>query len=244
MKLIGGHDYYDGAGYGVDETVLFLRKKQMRLEDIDEQDDHPFRQPAPWSFHRSSDDDVRGFLSPFFVVVAGKLYPGLEERRISTACYGFHPDEVVYHYELSEALEALDRYEDRMSRPLLYTGTGRTGVMHRRACLKEHFNSGITREQTDWLIDNRITVLSSSIHPYDYKAVVGIRTNHACLKDLQFFKKLDPCTAHMEIQGWISGVLPFNKDVVEISDIDRIRKAGFDTRKSFRKAPEKKRKRA
>ena len=29
MKIIGGHDYYEGAGLGVDESIVFLCKERL-----------------------------------------------------------------------------------------------------------------------------------------------------------------------------------------------------------------------
>lgn len=245
MKLIGGHDFYDGAGYGVDETIVFLRDRKMRLSDVEALDghQHPFHHPAPWEFNEDR-DGVSGSLCPFLVVVAGKIYPGLEEVNRYWGRHGHRPDTHIFHYNLDDALSVYDTYCDR-TRAFTYDSIyGFDSRADRRERLKSFFATTITREQTDWLIDNKVTVLSSFYEPYHSRKGIQIRLNHACLKDLQFYKKLDPFTTHMEIQSWLSGVLPFNKDVVDISDRDKIRKAGFDVKTSFRKPPGKRAKSA
>lgn len=235
MKIIGGHDYYDGAGYGVDETVLFLRNKAVDLNAVDAIEEHPFEMLSPWPFGNTP-EGYRGSLTPFAVVIGGRIYPGLEEYRTYNTSAGYRPDEHRYHYDLSSTLEAYDAHCAFTAR-FIYIANGASDIVaDRRERLKGHFSRELTKTELDWLIANKVSVLSTHNRP---RGEISVKINHACLKQIEFYKALDPFTTHMEIQSWISGVLPQSKPTLELSDIDKIRKAGFDTKISFRKPPQK-----
>jgi hypothetical protein len=227
MRLIGGHDYYDGAGMGVDTSVVFVRETARRLADLPVITDHPFRVPDPASY-----GDVRDGveLIPTLILIGGERVPALEERVTpswrETSCF---------HYGLPDALNAIDRARQRKP--------SRWGSFLRRRSLSDElrafFGAGIRPEETAWLIDHHVTILTSW-RPANWsrtEKTVPAQVNHACLKDLELYKRLDPATAHMRISSFISGVLPFQRETVELSDKDRIRKAGFDLKGSFRKEP-------
>jgi hypothetical protein len=111
--------------------------------------------------------------------------------------------------------------------------------------LRAFFEADIRPKETAWLIDHHVTVLSAW-RPAGWdrlKEVVPAQVNHACLKELELYRKIDPTTAHMRISSFVSGVLPFERETVEIGDRDRIRKAGFDLKSSFRR-PKGQKKRA
>ncbi|MFX4300344.1 hypothetical protein [Pseudosulfitobacter pseudonitzschiae] len=237
MKILGGHDFYDGAGYGVDKTILFLRDKANHLHVVDGLEDHPFRIQKPWPYNYTP-DDYRGTLEPFLVAVGGTIYPGMREYRSYRPSMNFRPDEMYFHYDVDMALDVFDRVSEYTARFIYIAGGQSDERRSRRERLKEHFSRKITKTEIDWLIERKISVLTT------HRTVRGkseVRVNHACLKDIDFYKALDPFTTHMEIQSWISGVLPQSKPVIDLSDIYKIQKAGFDTRTSFRKAPQKKR---
>ena len=61
-----------------------------------------------------------------------------------------------------------------------------------------------------------------------------------CLADFEFFRVVDPYSAFQRIAGFVSGVLGgAARETVEISDRDRVVKAGFDLKTSFRRPPSK-----
>jgi len=82
-------------------------------------------------------------------------------------------------------------------------------------------------------------VLSTWLPPHWREKAVPAQVNHARLTELELFRKLDPATAHMRIASFLSGVLPFSRPTVELPDRDRIRKAGFDLKSSFRRAKQR-----
>ncbi len=227
MKIIGGHDYYDGAGYGVDETIIFVRKEEERW-------DAPFDLPQPTSETRHWGPN----LSFHYVLVAGKVYPAIRERHRSeyrqtkSGHMRWIDERNIWHYDEASAQAALKKLyhakDDRRSLPL--------GLFRRLPDeITRHFREVENQSWTTWMIENRIiTGLASWEYRNKDREGTVLRTNISDLKDIDFFKALDPATIHMEISNYIGGVLPSGPETVEISDLSRIQKAGFDVRKSFR----------
>ncbi|PTX52305.1 hypothetical protein IQ03_01095 [Gemmobacter caeni] len=223
MRLIGGHDYYDGAGMGVDTSVVFVRDPARHLADLPLRTDHPFRVPERSVY---GDGAERTELIPTLILIGGERIPALEERVTEAWVMSSR-----FHYELAEAEAAILRARAR--HPSRWGG-----FLRRRSFLEEvraHFAGRLTQEETGWLISNHVTVLSTWLPPHWREKTVPAQVNHARLTELELFRKLDPATAHMRIASFLSGVLPFSRPTVELPDRDRIRKAGFDLRSSFRK---------
>jgi hypothetical protein len=221
MKIIGGHDYYDGAGYGVDETLVFLRKEQDILET-------PFYLPEATT-HRIS---ARRKLSFHYVLVAGKAFPAIQEYR-EAQNWG-EDSTTVWHYDEDAAQAALVDFQNSQDWPKWGVGIFRRLPDE----ITRHFRETKNPEWTKWMIENNVVTGLVSRDPNSArKAPASATVNIATLKDLQLFRVLDPATIHMEISNYLGGVLPSNPDTVEISDLDKVRKAGFDTKISFRQDP-------
>lgn len=230
MRLIGGHDYYDGAGMGVDTGVVFVRDGAHRLADLPDVTDHPFRVPEPIAYRGGAWSSQ---LIPTLILIGGDHVPVLEERVTED-----FRTESRFHYALEEAQEAVRAGRDRH--------TARFGLWRSKSFpdeLRAFFERDLRKDETAWLIDNHVTVLSTWRPPFWNGRRAPAQVNHACLKELELYRKLDPATAHMRISAFVSGVLPFDRQTVEISDKDRIRKAGFDLESSFRR-PKGRKKRA
>ena len=222
MKIISGHDYYDGAGYGVDETIVFVRKEFETWES-------PFELPASPERYRYRASTISFHL----VLVAGKVYPAIREEHPVENTMGWTDSKIIWHYDLASALESLERLhfadDGHIYRARLRNWTGK---------VTRHFEQKQKQSWTNWMIENRvITGLVSTRYKDIHHNGTFVRANISDLKDLQFCRLLDPATIHMEIANFIGGVLPSSKDTIELRDIDKIRKAGFDTKSSFRQDP-------
>lgn len=229
MRIIGGHDYYDGAGMGVDRGVVFVRDAARHIADLPVVTDHPFRVPDPASYGYGSESTE---LIPTLILIGGERVPALEERRARS--WRITSRFIYDAREAQEAvLEARERHPSRLRR-------WRTRSFPDE--LRAFFEVGIRPEETAWLIDHHVTVLTTW-RPGNWSGreeAVPAQINHACLKEVELYKRIDPATAHMRVSSFVSGVLPFQRETVELSDKDRIRKAGFDLKGSFRKEPGKK----
>ena len=234
MHIVKGHDYYDGAGMGVDKSIVFVRTPR----DLD---------PGPFALPPDRDGRQRTRALVFFhTIIAGQVFPGLEERwwRADTApARELAPDgadhlERRLHYDIDAARAAFERY-DRDLTASVPRGCAQWSRRMARADLRRHFEERRDAEWTDHLIDNHVvTGLVSRLAPgtrFDARATVILRADIDTLKELDAPRLMPPAQAHMAIANFISGVLPQSRPMVELSDADRLRKAGFDAKASFRK---------
>jgi hypothetical protein len=224
MRLIGGHDYYDGAGMGVDTSVVFVRDPARHIIDLPLRTDHPFRVPER-AVYGGGADGIE--LIPTLVLIGGERVPALEER----VSEGFRTI-TRFHYDPEEAQSAVLRA--RTSHPSRWGSLWRSRDFLEQ--IRSFFAGQLSPAETGWLIEQHVTVLTTWRPPLFNSKSIPAQVNHACLKDVELYRRIDPSTAHMRITSFISGVLPFNKPTLEISDRDRIRKAGFDLRTSFRRS--------
>ena len=97
MRLIGGHDYYDGAGMGVDTSVVFVRDPARHLADLPLRTDHPFRVPERSVY---GDGAERTELIPTLILIGGERVPGLEERVTEAWVMSAR-----FHYDLAASYE-------------------------------------------------------------------------------------------------------------------------------------------
>lgn len=230
MKIIGGHDYYDGAGLGVDETILFLRKDETRT-------DAPFTLPASISPARYSLPSLRFF----YVLVGGEVIPGLREQRREFQQRKPNGDlERIYpepqlHYDLDAALAALGRYKAAIAEERLFSSR-RNHV----DLLTRHFQTREKPAWTNWMIENRVVTghvyrkRTQDPQTGRYSVDHIVETNISRLNEFEVYRVLDPATAHMQIANYIGGVLPGGTETIELSDESRLLKAGFHKKTSFR----------
>lgn len=223
MKIIGGHDYYDGAGIGVDETTIFVRKEEEVWDspfDLEEVNRYHPNLKTSFYFH--------------YVLVAGKVYPAIREYAGGQFSHSGPPvQETTWHYTQDAALQALEKAEPSRKKPFHF------GLYRRLPDeITRHFREDTRSEWTNWMIENRV-VTGLVSHEYRNIHLNGTvaYTNISRLKDIEFYRVLDPATIHMEISNYLGGVLPRMTQTIDLDDKDRIRKAGFDVRRSFRQDP-------
>lgn len=217
MRIIGGRDYYDGAGYGIDTSTVFVRKATLVSLDS-----------TP--LHYSSREANGFYVTRFEVVVAGEIYKGLRVMKSITWGKPAYPTRLIY-----DQAEATDFSHNL---PNFIRDWADLGISDARRKAVRNWaldNKVVTaisgaeeRQINDW---NRI--------PYalfeGYSKNRSVLVNSDCLKDVEFYRVLPPAEAHRAISSWVGGVLPYNVPTVDISDKSKIVKAGFDLRTSFRK---------
>lgn len=231
MKIIGGHDFYDGAGWGIDTDILFLRKERLIPAG-------PFHIPRAICTRNGA-----ATLSFFFALIGGEVFPGVREehhfgyfcRKDKSRHQGSerlkHGRTVLFHYDVDaaqNALKELDPDADKRFDFLFRTGSDEIAA---------HFANPQRAERTDWMITEKVG--TGIVERDDRRKVdpIHARVNCADLEEVEAYRACDPATAHMKISSWIGGVLPAGPQTVDLSDTDKIRKAGFDTRISFRQEP-------
>jgi len=215
MRIIGGRDYYDSAGYGFDESTTFVRKPVFTPLDS-----------TP--LHYASREFNGKYVYRFDVVVAGNLYPA-----VCLSMPGYTGEKHRFIYDQAEADEEaknLPHYSYKQYLDLSVSDARRKLV--REWALDNKIVTALSgAEERDVTEYNRRGYALFSNWNRKYVAVC----NSDALKDIELFRILSPAEAHQSIASWVGGVLPFNTPTLEISDRSRIQKAGFDLRTSFRK---------
>jgi hypothetical protein len=207
MRIIGGRDYYDGAGYGFDSSINFVRKPTL-LET------------SPLVY--CTRGVVSGMLTRFDVVVAGELYPAMVYTESS-----YKPSSTYYYTAdtVHEIADLIPRYYYAENKFTLDVSDARREEV-RRWALENKIVTAISGVE---ILNDKFSIHSN------WTSKPGTLVNGDFLKTVDFYRVLPPALAHRAIASWVSGVLPFDVPTVGISDRSRIVKAGFDIVTSFRK---------
>jgi len=218
MRIIGGQDYYDGAGYQFDASTTFVRKAYLTPLEAT---------PLHYSSREVGDYN----LYSFEVVVAGEVYRGL--RVLKSTRYDRTASAPVYIYSQAEAdtfATNLPNYAYKQYFDLSISDARRESI--KSWALDAKVVTAISGAEpcnvTEW---NRLGYVLFDI----YSRKHSVLTNSDALKTVHFYRTLPPAEAHQLISSWVGGVLPYNVPTIQISDRSRIQKAGFDIRTSFRK---------
>lgn len=264
MRIIGGKDYYDhGLAYGVDESVVLNRHGRNVLRDNFRvritggcpDCEIPKNKNSPWDRHDNLYEwEHRGWhvkLSSVHVVLCGRYYQGVRAfyaRGVrsaytsqTTAPYDLKDWQSDTFWDVATLDKFLRKHGGRVKPEKKQSSHNRWAV--RQNPLVNFDRRDLTPEEKSWVIDEGITVATTTNQDYDPEDRQHRRhwvVNEDTLKSVQFIRVMDPVTAFQEISMWVGGVLPRpGNPMVEITD-DKIKlaKHGMD-KTSFRRAPEK-----
>lgn len=247
MRLIIGKDYYDGAGLGVDPTVVFVR--QERAVDPE---GLPHGLTAVGGA-RCLSYLLEGALG--LAVVAGRAYPWVRlpadpllinpdrtaGQRVGSlwALAGQDSAGVVLHsFEKAHAqAEALvERWAEGLTRR--DASYGRRWV---KPALERHFKARGDEQVMAWAVERRAVTALVAPNPERRPGgqAVLARADGAFLHEVALWHVLAPSEAHQMIAGFVGGILPGNeRPMVEMDDGERLVKAGMDPVTSFRNPPQ------
>lgn len=270
MRILQGHDYYDAAlAYGHDESIVFVREKNLRLPNTyptDGIDPPPFKLGSfnltvnsidrpeirynllgsglyrPQEFTK---ENVRYSANIIIVIVAGIKWRGIRVIANTTTSTS---SKIFWQYaQLEKYLNGLgvEVYKS--------TKTKNSYYFYQDKEFDENFFGPIELSDSDkkWMIDNRYSIITydsenTEIRGQHIKHKIPTpiyftwRVNGDNLKDLEFFKAVDAYTMFQQLSMWIGGVLPRSPNpMVEITD-DKVKAHKHGFDKwSFRKPPEK-----
>lgn len=263
MKIISKfHDYYDiGSSMGVDESIVYVRNSEMvELSNDDlpmaqgyysearhvDRVDHILRDVLPNTRRSLFGSDTRELIN--FVGFCGVLYPFVYTRYYDK---NGREQENFYFEASEEAAIALDRthslrYYSRWMKKDDYkksTLKNLETLLALRIPAEDLFHRLKTPvfilPQPDSMVERKFA--GGYIFDREKKTYDPVYINPS-LKELGFYRVVDPFTAYQEISMYITGVLGVNKvPPVQISDVHMRDAKGFDER-SFKKEPTKKRK--
>jgi hypothetical protein len=222
MRIIGGHDYYDGAlAFGHDPSVVLVREKDKVLDSDTAKRLGLYHRYLSTPYSRNM--TLWGTVA---VVVADKLYMGATVREIGKDAHYAWSQEAW-----ADLLAQFDRAAPRMG---LTRWSRRWLLKYPDEDPTKFFEPmPVPAPVRHYMIDNRISILLSD--HVSGRPEKGWLINPDCLKESGFAKCIDPYTLFQELDMWVSGVLgmPANA-MVEVSNDTKIHKHGFD-KGSFRK---------
>lgn len=229
MKIVGGHDYWDSAAaYGVDKSVTLVRNSKLEEPDIITNE---FFFPSI-RFYDKNSKAIRLELGA--IMVAGFVYPFVYEQ----VWIDYKLEQRVY-YNFSEIIE---KYPSITESSHWHQSEEET---YRWFCNQPAFKE---KAIIDFLCKHNAAIALILPEEYSYGGWNWYKTgnpihtksnvwvNPANLKAWEFYKVKDSFAMFMEVDQWVSGVLPQNNETVILSDKSKIVKAGFDLKTSFRKA--------
>lgn len=214
MRIISKHkDYYDNMiAYGIDPNVVFNRNDPFEIKK------HPF----PKTNYTTLWDETKKQLSikKFFIFAAGKVYKAYYREYLQVGGFQvFHSADEIELFMKENGLNG-GRWRDEkyLLKPLNFVAMD------------------ATPEQLDWAKEHGI-VLGHTCGTLNPKNPVqslddNFVANHSFLKALKFYNRVDGVTLFNDLSMWIS--LLYQKDMVTLDNGERIVKAGFDKKISFR----------
>jgi hypothetical protein len=202
---------------------------ELRLFGADKEKLYPFHTSDTWRVAKHPYETT-----PFMVGVAGKVYPGYRidyERKL--VIYPWSSEKVTqYVYDLESLKEVIGTMSEVYLKTFVERKQDPKGK-YLQWCednCKKFFEADHTKEHVHFFFEHKVPVFVLMIHDRERDHLYL----NSSLRDVQFFKKLDPFTAFQEISMYISGVLGVGEpNIVTISDVQKARKHGFD-KGSFR----------
>jgi hypothetical protein len=252
MRIIGGHDYYDGAmAYGQDRDLVFVRDNRIvENKDCPLEILYPHSLVRPntksrWEYRDGREMSAKTGqfrVSDAVVYVAGKRYGGVRIERVFA---GLNNQFNEVFWDFDKFIDFIDPLGYKPYNPSKWDIEYRGGDKYTE--LKQWFEvRDVTKEEMDWIVANNAAIAI----PYQAadrrddkwgKAVYDWHINPATtefgLKQMDFQKVMDPYTLFQELSMFVGGVLPRSGNpIVEITDNKiKIAKHGFNHPLSFRK---------
>lgn len=243
-------DYYDSVmGYGQDLTTTFVRKaeevpKDSPLVNVLSSRDQFNRVGHMASRHPVPVEKCKlpyKWMSAhtFRVYFCGKTYRGVR------VCFDEKKDFFAPSYKDHYAYDFEDLSQFLQTHGLLVKDICRGYFSREHEALKNlqfFLEKQGTDELMEQLIKHRVVIAryTDSRWNADGRYWAEHWETNGSLAEVKFFKVVDPYTAFQELDMYLSGVLGQQaREVVNISDKDRIHQRGFDDY-SFRKLPQEK----
>ncbi|WP_291727604.1 hypothetical protein [Bernardetia sp.] len=241
MKIVSKYkDYYDSVvAYGQDSETLYIRHTEKRvLKNVGSLKGFLPIYLDEIVVHHNETYEVHQIVIGF----CGKLYPCILLKSIGLKQF---KNKVFY------SAQDLDEYFDKLTssnKHIEFVEYYDQGVRPSLSELEKYFeNIAYAKDYTNWFTSINCPVFTINNKLFKKEDYENVRLNNefpveanSKLKDLEFYKVKDAFTCFQEISQFISGVLADKETKSsEISNLDKIRKRGFDEKYSFRKESKK-----
>jgi hypothetical protein len=219
-------DYYDAVlKQGIDKTIIYYRDtKELAKKQTPE---------SVKVFDQIPDRDLRGIeVKPFLIGYAGKvrLVYDLSVREFSAKqIFAFDNADIQHFLIEHKCNKALDEFNDNGKSRRYRYGSRCYNNSFNFETLDKAFNLDYTTF-SNIFIENKVPLFKIKIpNTYNWKEKNYDIELNPCLKEVQFYKAVDPFTMFQEIQMYISGVIGVERMMpVTISDVSMRDKKGFD----------------
>ncbi|TXG77824.1 hypothetical protein E6Q11_02135 [Candidatus Dojkabacteria bacterium] len=238
-------DYYDHVlAYGQDEDVSYIRNTEIYCCPSGFYNGNFWTHNHKWfKFEQVNGKGVLnehrmlhpiGAKWPFITILfCGKVYNAIKvdqkviDGEIVPAQFFYDADKYARYLEMIKPVRA-DKYylPSDILRVLSRNGV-ETNLNRTARCpvimVADHYGDFVSLDMRQYL-------------PYGHGTTYNVYNPK--LYEVQFQKMIDPYTAYMELDMFISGVLgKTGGEMVTISDKDKVDKHGFDSKYGFRKRP-------
>lgn len=230
MLILGGHDYYDSASaFGIDKSIVFQRDKTEVSDKVNRKYAKEIQKILP-ALRGAPSHSSRNDFTSIITIVGGHYWRGVAYSSFPKISYAWSLKEIN---SLFDEIGEVQIEANSVDHPYIF-----------RAITENYFGKNeLPNSFLRLMIDNQDTIITAErwCRVFDDNDVRNIKRDQSNLKDFNFFRACDAFQTHQIISQWRSGVLPSaGVQMVEINDIDRLTKHGFD-KLSFRKMPTKKR---
>lgn len=215
MRIIGGHDYYDGAvPFDTDKSRVFLRdSKELEL---------PPAERFVFKIKEYKNVDWAHILDCIEVIFCGKRYRGI--RLIQTYSLGvtYRVNTITcWHPHQIRNFVIFDKKPKFTYEPdwrCVYEET-----------LENYFTPNPVDEKTfKFLLEHRVMVAIRQFNAFDNDKQIWV-VNSDGLKDLNFGSVLPTWDAYQELEMFLGTILVGDEDrMVKVSDTTKLKKYGFD----------------
>lgn len=235
MLILGGRDYYDSAAaFGIDKSIVFQRNKTENSKSTNIAYAAEISKIVPAAKARFL-YSCNYFLCSVIVIIGDCFWRGIY-------CHGICNEKHAYAWSPAALQDMLDKDGIKME----VNSFDQKYVF--KTINEEYFGKHESPQNlVKLMVANQDTIVTA-VRAYrvfdDDFGIKEITRNRDNLKDLAFYRACDAYQTNQIISQWRSGVLSnVEHKIVEIRDIDKIAKHGFD-KHSFRKMPVKKNKAA
>lgn len=232
MRIIGGRDYYDGCQSLGQDDLIFFRDRIA-----------PTTEHAPIPF----DIDDMSFMSDGRRITLSLSSPSLGEpvRRYTARFHDFEVRTLVVFFcgrafvgvkiQRAGETEPAHLWDVAQVEAYLTKTFGKGFQLVRQRGIGLGRQAQFDEIATHMLIERRASLMVfTSENRWDRRQ--SCRIDAACLGDIGFARLLDPFSAYQELTMWVGNLGQAERDMVVISDVEKVRKHGFD-KWSFRKMP-------
>ena len=232
MRIISRfHDYYDSVmKMGQDRELVYLRH-----EAIEELKQGPAFPICKATSHRTNytsplvqfNDYIIGFCGKIYGVVCARYWPFAAGKQIEAICFNIGDlDNYVQQNFKKKQVEEYFHPEKTSWK------THHWNYYCQRKFFLDFF-AEVEKQHTAH--ETFFIEKTCPIFIFDHSVPKTFKKN-ACLKDLEFFRVIDPFQAFQQLQMYLGGLASPEKKIPEVSNADMIVAKGFD-KWSFRKPP-------